>query len=66
MRRDRKWWLPPLSYSYVGPRQTVATRLLQQQTVPDTSPVIGLAQADPLPAYEVPSYQPVTAPFAPA
>ena len=31
----------------------------------DTSPVIGLTQADPLPAYEVPSYQPVTAPFAP-
>jgi len=21
MRKDKKWWLPPLSYSYIGPRQ---------------------------------------------
>ena len=41
---------------------SVVAGLLDQ----DTSPVIGLTQADPLPAYEVPSYQPVTAPFAPA
>ena len=40
---------------------SVVAGLLDQ----DTSPVIGLTQADPLPAYEVPSYQPVTAPFAP-
>ena len=41
---------------------SVVAGLLDQ----DTSPVIGLAQADPLSAYEVLSYQPVTAPFAPA
>ena len=41
---------------------SVVAGLLDQ----DTSPVIGLAQADPLSAYEVASYQPVTAPFAPA
>ena len=41
---------------------SVVAGLLDQ----DTSPVIGLAQADPLSAYEFPSYQPVTAPFAPS
>ena len=41
---------------------SVVAGLLDQ----DSSPVIGLAQVDPLSAYEVPSYQPVTAPFAPA
>ena len=56
-----KWWLEPLmSYGY-SPRQAVSTGLLQQ-TVPNTSPAIGLA--GPLPTYEVPAYQPVSAPFA--
>ena len=27
--RDKRWWLQPLSYGYVGP-QAVATGLLQQ------------------------------------
>ena len=60
--RDKRWWLQPLSYGYVGP-QVAPTGLLQQQTVPVTEPAIGLAQAA-LPSYEVPAYQPVSAPFA--
>ena len=60
--RDKRWWLQPLSYGYVGPRQ--ATGLLQQEVLPATEPVIGLA--GPLPTYEVPTYQPVSAPFVPA
>ena len=63
--RDKRWWLQPLSYGYVGP-QAAPTGLLQQQAVPDTEPAIGLAQAAPLPTYEVPTYQPVSAPFVPA
>ena len=60
--RDKRWWLQPLSYGYVGP-QAAPTGLLQQQAVPDTEPVIGLAQAGPLPTYGVPTYQPMSAPF---
>ena len=33
--RDKRWWLQPLSYGYVGP-QAAPTGLLQQQAVPDT------------------------------
>ena len=42
MRKNKKWWLPPLSYSYIGPRQAVPTGLLEPQAVQDVSPVIGL------------------------
>jgi hypothetical protein len=54
--RDKRWWLQPLSYGYVGP-QAAPTGLLQQQTVPATEPAIGLTQA------AVPTYQPISAPF---
>ena len=43
--RDKRWWLQPLNYSYVGP-QSAPTGLLQQ-TVPVTEPAIGLTQAGP-------------------
>ena len=32
--RDKRWWLQPLSYSYVGPTQAVATGLLEPITRP--------------------------------
>jgi hypothetical protein len=64
MNEDKdKWWLQPLMSCGYSPRQAVPTGLLQQHTVPETSPVIGLAS--PLPTYGVPTYQPVSAPFAP-
>ena len=47
--RDKRWWLQPLSYGYVGPQ--VAPTGLLQQTVPVTEPAIGLTQA------AVPTYQ---------
>ena len=56
--RDKRWWLQPLSYGYVGP-QAAPTGLLHQQAVPEA---IGLAQAAPLPTYGVPTYQPMSAP----
>ena len=63
--RDKRWWLQPLSYGYVGP-QAAPTGLLQQQAVPGTGPAIGLAQAAPLPTYGVPTYQPISASLLPA
>ena len=64
MNEDKdKWWMQPLSYTYVDPRRPAPSGLLQPLEVQDTSPIFGLTQTNNLDGWFNPSYQPVSAPF---
>lgn len=57
--RDKRWWLQPLSYSYVGP-QAAPTGLLEPVTKPSWG--IGLSDGTPMITYGTPKDLPTQEP----